>query len=308
MPIFLTNDKFRGLLRGAWISSPADTSLLVNSIPANVPSILVAGYGTDNETVFSFTGTSGTNASNYVLTGVTRLRGANVNLPENTTLHSIAVEEFFNQYAGVASTASGIATLIYGVDSESGDAYEISLDTSPGSYTAGLSLLFKANTTNTGASTIDVNGLGVKDIKKYGQSGLSALEDGDIQSGQIVNIVYDGTQFLLMNHSTKVSAVTTASSATPSPTGSAKNNELYVTALAAAAELQAPSGTPANGNKLLVRIKDNGTARALTYNAIYSGIVASLPSTTVLSKVLYMQFIYNSTSSKWEMVGIAEEE
>lgn len=97
------------------------------------------------------------------------------------------------------------------------------------------------------------------------------------------------------------------SSATPTPTGSYDTNELYITALAASAELQEPSGTPANGNKLIVRIKDNGTARALTYNAIYSGIVDTLPSTTTISKVLYMGFIYNSTATKWEMVALAEE-
>lgn len=103
------------------------------------------------------------------------------------------------------------------------------------------------------------------------------------------------------------SVTTTASSATPTPTGDKKRNELYVTALAAAAELQAPSGTPANGNTLVVRIKDDGTARALTYNAIYRGIVADLPDTTTISKTLYMGFFYNSADSKWDLVATAEE-
>jgi hypothetical protein len=99
----------------------------------------------------------------------------------------------------------------------------------------------------------------------------------------------------------------TASSATPTPTGDKKTNELYVTALAAAAELQAPSGTPANGNKLIVRIKDNGTARALTYNAIYRGVVDTLPATTTISKTLYMGFMYNSADSKWDLIATAQE-
>jgi hypothetical protein len=99
----------------------------------------------------------------------------------------------------------------------------------------------------------------------------------------------------------------TASSATPTPTGDKKRNELYITALAEAAEFAAPSGTPVNGNTLIIRVKDNGTARALTYNSIYSGIVDDLPSTTTLSKVLYMGFVYNSASEKWEMLALAEE-
>ena len=97
------------------------------------------------------------------------------------------------------------------------------------------------------------------------------------------------------------------SSATPTPTGDKETNELFVTAQAAAAAFAAPTGTPVNGNKLIIRIKDNATARALTYNAIYSGIVDTLPATTTISKVLYMLFIYNSTTSKWEMVATVEE-
>jgi hypothetical protein len=104
-----------------------------------------------------------------------------------------------------------------------------------------------------------------------------------------------------------VSTVSVASSATPTPTGDATQNSLYITALAEAAELQAPSGTPANGNKLIVRIKDDGTARALTYNAIYRGVVDTLPATTTISKTLYMGFIYNSADSKWDLIASAEE-
>ena len=103
------------------------------------------------------------------------------------------------------------------------------------------------------------------------------------------------------------STTTTASSATPTPTGDSKANELYITALAAASELQAPSGTPVNGNKLLARILDDGTSRALTYNAIYDGTLADLPSATTISKTLYMLFLYNSEAVKWELVATGEE-
>lgn len=101
--------------------------------------------------------------------------------------------------------------------------------------------------------------------------------------------------------------VSAASSATPTPTGDKKNNELYLTALAADAEFQEPSGTPVNGNKLVIRVKDNGSARALTYNAIYDGLYDTLPATTTISKTLYMLFLYNSTATKWEMVAVTEE-
>jgi hypothetical protein len=102
-------------------------------------------------------------------------------------------------------------------------------------------------------------------------------------------------------------ATSIASDTTPNPTGDARFNEYYLTALAGAAAFEAPSGTPVNGNKLLIRVLDNGTARALTYNAIYRAVGVDLPTTTTISKTLYMGFIYNSAASKWDLVASVEE-
>jgi hypothetical protein len=99
---------------------------------------------------------------------------------------------------------------------------------------------------------------------------------------------------------------TTASSATPTPDADA--HDLYtVTALAAAAELQNPTGTPVNGQSLIVRIKDDGTARALTFDTEYRAIGITLPSTTVLSKTMYLGMIYNSTDTKWDVLAVNQE-
>jgi len=105
-----------------------------------------------------------------------------------------------------------------------------------------------------------------------------------------------------LNTSTSV-----ASSATPTPTGSAKENEYYLTALAVNATFAAPSGTPVNGNNLIIRIQDNGTARTLAFNAIYEAVGVTLPTTTVLGKKMYIGMIYNSTDSKWDVVSIVNE-
>ena len=101
--------------------------------------------------------------------------------------------------------------------------------------------------------------------------------------------------------------VSVASDTTPNPTGWAYENEYYLTALAGAAEFAAPSGTPVNGNTLLIRIKDDGTARAITWNAIYKGFSQTLPSTTILGKEMYLGFIYNSASSKWDLISRVDE-
>lgn len=107
--------------------------------------------------------------------------------------------------------------------------------------------------------------------------------------------------------STLKSSTSEASSSTPSPVGSSMSNDYFLTALANGATFAAPSGTPVNGNKLLIRIKDNGTARSLAWNAIYRSVGAVLPTTTVANKTLYVGFVYNSAASKWDCIGVNQE-
>jgi hypothetical protein len=97
---------------------------------------------------------------------------------------------------------------------------------------------------------------------------------------------------------------TVADSATPTP--AADDSDMFtVTALAQAATFGAPTGTPTSGQKLIIRILDNGTARALAWNAIYrAGTDVALPTTTVLSKTLYCGFIYNVAATKWDLVAV----
>lgn len=105
---------------------------------------------------------------------------------------------------------------------------------------------------------------------------------------------------------TKPRAATVASSATPTPAGD--TTDLYtVTALTDAAELRPPSGTPTDGQAILIRIKDDGTPQALTYDGIYREIGVTLPTTTVAGKTIYLGCVYNSADSKWDVLGVAEE-
>jgi len=85
-------------------------------------------------------------------------------------------------------------------------------------------------------------------------------------------------------------------------------DQFVITAQAGALKFNNPGGTPLNGQKLIIRIKDNGTARALTYDTQFRGIGVELPDTTVAGKTLYMGFIYNSNDTKWDLVASAQEE
>jgi hypothetical protein len=97
------------------------------------------------------------------------------------------------------------------------------------------------------------------------------------------------------------------STATPTPTGTAKRNFYTLTALATNATFGVPSGTPANGNLVLVRYKDNGTARTLAFNAIYRAIGVTLPTTTIIGKTGYFMGVYNSVDSKFDVISVGVE-
>jgi len=64
-------------------------------------------------------------------------------------------------------------------------------------YAQGDLYTFKAGGTNTGATTINVDSLGAKDVQFNG----AALTGGEIVSGLMYTVVYDGTQFQLLNSS-----------------------------------------------------------------------------------------------------------
>lgn len=99
---------------------------------------------------------------------------------------------------------------------------------------------------------------------------------------------------------------TTASSSTPTPDADA-HDQYNVTALAAGATFGAPTGTPTDGQKLTIRVKDNGTARTLAYNAIYRAVGVTLPTTTVISKTLYLGMVYNLADTKWDIIAFSME-
>lgn len=100
--------------------------------------------------------------------------------------------------------------------------------------------------------------------------------------------------------------INTASSATPTPNADT-DGQFNLTALAANATFGAPTGTPTGGQKLMIRIKDNGTARTLAYNAIYRAIGITLPTTTVINKTLYIACVYNAADTKWDAIATAQE-
>ena len=99
-------------------------------------------------------------------------------------------------------------------------------------------------------------------------------------------------------------SVETATTLTPNID---ENEQEIVTDLASALTIAAPTGTPSTGMKLVIRLTDDGTGRALTWNAIYRAIGVTLPTTTTANKILYVGCVYDEAGSKWDVVAVKEE-
>ena len=73
------------------------------------------------------------------------------------------------------------------------NAQTLTYPVAPAAYALGDRYLFTAGTSNAGATTLNVNGLGPISVRLNG----GVLVGGEFKAGKLVEVVYDGTQFEL---------------------------------------------------------------------------------------------------------------
>lgn len=268
----------------------------------------------------------------YVVTvanGATTVIAGNISLYAgapfltNTLVDAITIVSQAEAEAGVATTLRGWtaervrqaakASLGGGILSKSvAGAVDVTLTTTEasnalitftGAITASINVIFPATAgswivknTTTGNFTLTVKTAAGASVEINGDSNVHVWCDGvGIYRSETVQPV--------------VRVVSVASTSFPSPP--VDICDIYkVTALATAAAITAPTSythSIAEGQGMVMRIKDNGTARALTWDAIYRPIGLTLPTTTVAGKTLYVGMFYNLTDSKWDIVGLNQE-
>lgn len=103
----------------------------------------------------------------------------------------------------------------------------------------------------------------------------------------------------------KPDILSVVSAATVTPTFS--YNQVNITAQAEGLTLANPTGTAVDGHGILIRIKDNGTSRAISYGTKYRTFSDALPTATVISKQLYIGIVYNEADDKWDVIGVRKE-
>jgi hypothetical protein len=147
---------------------------------------------------------------------------------------------------------------------------------------------FKFNT------AIDINGQGIWANGSIGTSGQVLTSNGT--SANWSKSVRSGTN-----------GETTSGNITPTSDAS---DHYTVIGLTGSITMLAPSGSPADGQRLMLRIKDNGTARAITWTTSAGGyrvIGVTLPTTTSINKNIYINCIYNSTDGYWDVIQVSQQ-
>jgi len=149
----------------------------------------------------------------------------------------------------------------------------------PSAYAAGQTFKFISAGANTGAATLNVSSLGAKSITK---DGTTALVAGDIPSGAVVEVVYDGTEFQLI------------SKAEPMRIKSIQRGTISVTPSSGYGSATATI-TSVDTTKSVIR--KVGEAFSGTYASSYSQVVDSLVELTNATTVTAKASINTNTSS-----------
>jgi hypothetical protein len=121
-----------------------------------------------------------------------------------TLKNSLGVTQWTMNNVGVADTTTDTANL-YVADTGEANAYVVTPSPAFTIIPTGQVLFFNSANANSGASTLNTNGLGAVAIKKNANQDLTA---GNILASQLVAVIFDGAYWQLIVPSTSISSAT----------------------------------------------------------------------------------------------------
>ncbi len=201
-----------------------------------------------------------------------------------------------------AATATDINGPLIGIDSGSTDSYAATLSPAIAAYTTGACYQFIANTANTGASTLALNGLAAKAIKKAAGGITTALSDNDIRAGQVVNVCYDGTNLQMQSTLGNASAggggtgnapsvVAVSFSATPTftcPSSSASTITTFVVGTLTGNITSSTLASCTTGQVLIFQFTQDGTGgRTVAWPTGFAAACSPDPTGSVQSNIAF---------------------
>jgi len=100
-----------------------------------------------------------------------------------------------NNHHHTGADEDGHGAIAYAADTGGVNALVVALDPPLAQLYVGMPLWFKVANSNTGPATLNLNGLGAKNIRKFYNQPLIA---GDLIANAIVSVIYDGANFQLI--------------------------------------------------------------------------------------------------------------
>jgi hypothetical protein len=198
---------------------------------------------------------------------------------------------------GISGLGSGVATFL-ATPSSANLAAAVTDETGSGALVFATSPTLVSPALGTPASGVVTNLTGTASININGTVGATTPSTGAFTT-------LTASAYL---SSTRINPRTssTASTATLTPDISAFD-QYNLTAQAAGLTVEAPTGTPVDGNKLIIRILDNGTPQTINWNGTYTAIGMTLPTTTTANKMIYVGCVYNSANTRWDVIALTTQ-
>lgn len=160
---------------------------------------------------------------------------------------------------------------VYAADSGVANALVVTLSPVPTALVAGMALRIKAAASNSGAATLNVNGLGAKSITRRDGA---VLLDSDIVAGAIQDYVYDGAKFQLVGAAGKPNVTRNLDIYVNGAIGNDANDGASNTAGHAMATIQGAVNRafsyPPSQYTITIRVAD-GTYNETVSTPVYSG-------------------------------------
>ncbi len=176
-----------------------------------------------------------------------------------------------------STPADQLDAAFYAADGGASDAYAITLSPAIASYVAGTHFIFKANTANTGAATLNINALGAQAIKKAVGGVTTDLDTNDIRAGQFVLVVWDGTNFQMLSLLGNAAA---GGSGTVTNTGNLDANRIVLGN--AAVDVKSVAGLRTDGTSVLIAGTAGATEGGVKFENATSGSTTIVPATGAL--------------------------
>lgn len=156
-------------------------------------------------------------------------------------------------------------------------------------------LYFNPGFTNTTATTLNVNASGAKSIFKPSFSGPTGLTGGEIVTGQLTTVTYDGTQWILQVDTPYLGISTSLSSATTTNVGTVASHVAQITGTTTITSF----GTAASADFPIYLLRFSGIL-TLTHNASSLILPGAANITTAANDTATAQYL---GSGNWQITS-----